>query len=129
MQNTTKYTITLYYDAFGDVKNEAVILIPGLGAHAISWADKFCQMIADADFYVLRIDNRDVGLSTHLKDTPSFDLTTEIGKLQQGQPSLIPYSLFDMAKDMIKLLAQLDLPKAHIVDDPWAASLHNWSQQ
>ncbi len=78
---TTNQQISLFYDAFGIETNPAVVLIPGLGGHNISWTEDFCQQIAKAGFYIIRIDNRDAGLSPHLNDSPPIDLNELVQKL------------------------------------------------
>ena len=46
----------------------------GLGAQMITWEDGFCELLAGRGFFVVRYDNRDVGLSTWLDDLPAPDL-------------------------------------------------------
>ena len=58
--------IELEYDTFGDKKNPALVLIMGFGAQMVAWDEGFAQMLADRGFFVVRFDNRDVGLSTKL---------------------------------------------------------------
>ena len=36
----------------------------GLGVQMLGWHEGFCQMLVDRGFFVIRFDNRDVGLST-----------------------------------------------------------------
>ncbi len=112
---TNKPQVTLFYDTFGIPENPAVVLIPGLGGHNISWAENFCQQIADAGFYIIRIDNRDAGLSTHYDNYPTIDLAELAQKMQNGENISIPYTLFDMANDVINLLDKLSIEKAHII--------------
>lgn len=112
---TTKQPISLFYDSFGAPENPAVVLIPGLGGHNISWTTDFCQQIADAGFYLIRIDNRDAGLSPHIDHFPSINLGELIQKMQTGQPFDIAYTLFDMVDDIVHLLDSLSIGKAHII--------------
>ncbi|HBO22009.1 alpha/beta fold hydrolase [Providencia sp.] len=112
---TTNQQISLFYDAFGIETNPAVVLIPGLGGHNISWTEDFCQQIAKAGFYIIRIDNRDAGLSPHFNDSPPIDLNELVQKLQNGEKVEVPYTLFDMADDVIHLLNSLSINKAHVI--------------
>jgi len=54
----------LHYVASGDSTDPAVLFINGLGSQLINflpgWVTKFCN----AGFYVIRMDNRDVGMSS-----------------------------------------------------------------
>lgn len=112
---TTKQPISLFYDSFGTPENPAVVLVPGLGGHNISWTTDFCQQIADAGFYIVRIDNRDAGLSPHMDHFPPINLGELIQKMQTGQPFDIAYTLFDMVDDIVHLLESLSIDKTHII--------------
>jgi pimeloyl-ACP methyl ester carboxylesterase len=89
--------INIEFETFGQSEQPTVLLIMGLGAQMTNWDPKLCQAIADLGFYVIRYDNRDVGLSTW------FD---EAGAC---------YSIGDMADDAAGLLDYLDIETAHIV--------------
>ncbi|MTC33312.1 alpha/beta fold hydrolase [Providencia alcalifaciens] len=107
--------LSLYYDTFGQPANPAVILIAGLGGHNISWTSEFYQQIADAGFYIIRPDNRDAGLSPHLDNYPPLNIKELSERLQRGEQVDVPYTLFEMADDIIGLLDQLSIEKAHVV--------------
>ena len=68
-------------------------------------------MLADRGFFVVRFDNRDVGLSTRIEGGPPADL----GAALTGDLSSASYTLEDMAADTSGLLEALDLPAAHVV--------------
>jgi pimeloyl-ACP methyl ester carboxylesterase len=110
MPNITANDITIEFDTFGDQSNDPVLLIMGFGAQMTLWDENFCQMIADAGHYVIRFDNRDVGLSTKLDDAG----TPSLADLFSG--TFTPaYSLLDMANDAAGLLDALEIRSAHIV--------------
>jgi pimeloyl-ACP methyl ester carboxylesterase len=44
----------------------AVLLIMGLGMQLIAWPPQMVQELVDAGYRVIRMDNRDVGLSTRM---------------------------------------------------------------
>lgn len=106
--------ITLEYETFGSDRDPVVLLVMGLGTQMIAWHETFCQAIADEGFFVVRYDNRDVGLSTKLDGVPSGI---------RGFPSAIkiwfsgdaPYQLSDMASDGFGLLDHLGIEAAHVV--------------
>ncbi|MEX6398178.1 alpha/beta fold hydrolase [Providencia hangzhouensis] len=81
----------------------------------MSWTSDFCQEIAVYGLYLLRIDNRDAGLSHHINEFPPIDLGVLIEKMQKGEPFPIPYTLFDTAEDIIHLLDTLSIDKAHVI--------------
>ena len=102
--------IELEYEAFGDAKQPALLLIMGLGAQMISWDDEFCRRLAGRGFHVIRFDNRDVGLSTWMDRAGPPDLAAAL----RGNPKPA-YRLEDMAGDAVGLLDALDIESAHLV--------------
>jgi pimeloyl-ACP methyl ester carboxylesterase len=102
--------IQIEYDTFGDRSSPALLLVMGLGGQLIVWDPGFCQLLADRGFFVIRYDNRDVGLSTKIEG-PLPDLLAVMG----GDRSNVPYYLEDMADDAAGLLDTLGIPKAHVV--------------
>ena len=58
--------IRIEYDEFGNEDAPAILLIMGFAAQLVVWPEAFCQALADRGFRVIRFDNRDAGLSTHL---------------------------------------------------------------
>jgi pimeloyl-ACP methyl ester carboxylesterase len=83
----------------------------GLGAQLLSWLEDFCQQLADRDLFVVRFDNRDVGLSTHLHHLPMPDFPA----IQREDFSTVPYTLSDMAADTASLIDDLGLDSVHVV--------------
>ena len=102
--------IELAYEAFGDPGATPMLLIMGLGTQMIAWPDPMCEDLAASGYYVVRYDNRDTGLSTHLSElpAPSFvDVT-----LRRRRP---PYTIDDMAADAVGLMDALGFESAHVV--------------
>ena len=107
--------IQIEYETIGDSSSPAVLLIAGLGAQLPCWDTEFCKAFADRSFYVIRYDNRDVGLSTKVEGLTSNELMEKIGALFMGQEASVPYRIEDMADDGVGLLDALGISKAHIV--------------
>jgi len=107
--------ITLHYDSFGAIDAEAMVLIAGLGTQMIRWPVPFCEALAARGYRVIRFDNRDAGLSTHLSHCPAPDFAALAAALARGQRPDVPYTLHDMAADTIGLLDALAIPRAHLV--------------
>jgi pimeloyl-ACP methyl ester carboxylesterase len=103
--------VELAYEAFGDRAGVPVLLVMGLATQMLGWPDEFCAGLAERGNFVVRFDNRDVGLSTHLADAPPGDLMAAV----QGDSSSASYSLSDMARDTVGLLEALELESAHLV--------------
>jgi pimeloyl-ACP methyl ester carboxylesterase len=101
--------IELEYEAFGDPSKPTVLLIMGLGVQMLGWDERFCNMLADRGFFVIRFDNRDVGLSTHTEGPIPNPL-----ELMAGNFSSATYTLDDMADDTAGLLDHLGIAAAHV---------------
>ncbi|CAB5062828.1 unannotated protein [freshwater metagenome] len=107
-------TIEIEYETFGDSKNPALILMEGHGAQMVKWDTEYCKMFAAKNLYVIRFDNRDCGLSTKF-DGIEVDLgaVLKAALLEETVPP-VPYTLSDMAGDVVGLLDFLKIDRAHI---------------
>jgi pimeloyl-ACP methyl ester carboxylesterase len=99
------------YETFGNAGDPPVLLVMGLATQMIGWPDGFCQGLADRGLYVIRFDNRDIGLSTHLHHAGAPDVLSVLG----GDHSSAPYALADLAADTVGLLDALGLESVHLV--------------
>jgi len=102
--------IDIAYQRLGNPDAPAVLLIMGIAAQSIAWPDAFCHALVDGGLQVIRFDNRDVGLSTHLTEAPPPDLPAALA----GDLSSVSYTLSDMAADAVGLLDALGFEKAHV---------------
>lgn len=102
--------IDLAYETFGDRRHPPMLLIMGLGTQMIAWPDPLCLDLAERGYYVVRFDNRDVGLSSHMSDVRAPSLADTV--LRRREP---PYTIGDMADDAVGLMDALDLGTAHVV--------------
>lgn len=107
--------MTLAHDSFGAPGDPALLLISGLGTQMTRWPDNFCRRLAQRWFRVIRADNRDAGLSPHLDHLPPPDFARLRQQLEAGEKPEVPYTLCDMAADVIALMDRLEIPQAHIV--------------
>lgn len=103
--------VSLAYEVFGPSTGTPLLLLMGLGMQMLLWHDDFCRALVGRGFQVVRMDNRDVGLSTHL---------TQLGEPSMFQMIARPrkaarYSLSDMARDAIAVLDDLGWETANIV--------------
>lgn len=102
--------VTLCYETFGDPADPPVLLIMGLGMQLLGWDARFCALLAERGFHVVRFDNRDAGLSTSI-DAP----VPGVAQLASRRFDPRQYDLGDMATDAVGLLRELDLAAAHLV--------------
>jgi pimeloyl-ACP methyl ester carboxylesterase len=106
-------SVELYYETFGQPGDEPLLLVNGLGSQCVNYDVEFCQRFVDLGFFVIRFDNRDVGLSSKLDEfTPHLKDVT--AALREGREADVPYCLSDMATDAIAVLDALAVEKAHV---------------
>jgi pimeloyl-ACP methyl ester carboxylesterase len=103
--------IELEYETFGDPSNPAMLLIMGLGMQLLAWDERFCRLLVDRGYFVIRFDNRDIGLSSKIEGGPAPNPL----ELMAGNTSSASYTLDDMADDTAGLLDALDIDAAHVV--------------
>jgi len=114
MKTITHQDKTFCYKTVGNKNHPCLVLVMGITGQLINWPDTLLQGLADSGFYVLIFDNRDVGLSQYYDHLPTPSLGEVMAQLQQGQPVTPPYTLQDMAEDIVTLLDVLDITQAHI---------------
>lgn len=71
--------IELEYETFGSPDDPTLICLPGLGNQLLLFSEEFCFACVDRGFHVIRMDNRDSGLSTATSDDDEYTLTDMAG--------------------------------------------------
>jgi pimeloyl-ACP methyl ester carboxylesterase len=107
--------ITIEYETFGNPADPAVLLIMGLGGQLVLWPESLCRLLARGGYYVIRYDNRDVGLSSKIERAGKPDLMRASIRYTLGLPVKAGYTLDDMADDALGLLDALGIARAHVV--------------
>ena len=89
----------LYFhtEYFGTPTHPTCLLISGAMATARFWTDRFCTLLTQFGFFVIRYDHRDIGESCEVNWEKS------------------PYTLFDLARDAMSILDGYEVKQAHIV--------------
>ncbi|HEX7035106.1 MAG TPA: alpha/beta fold hydrolase [Pseudomonadales bacterium] len=114
MPNTTANGIRIEYVTYGNRHDPALLLVMGLGAQMTRWDDAFCELLAAHGLWVVKFDNRDVGLSTHFTEAPVPSMGALVAAMAEGAAPDVPYTLHDMAADGFGLLDALGVERAHI---------------
>lgn len=104
---------TLWWEAWGDPTDPAVLMVNGLGGQLVSWPPLLLHTLAIAGHHVIGFDNRDAGLSTHLNG--KVKLSAVRTAIESGAEPDVPYRLCDMASDAVSLLDALEIDAAHVV--------------
>jgi len=107
--------LKLHYETTGDPAAPPILLIMGLGTQLTRWPEVFYRALSDAGHYVIRFDNRDIGLSTHLDPLGLPSLPRAVLRATFGLSVRAPYLLSDMAVDAVGLLDALGIASAHVV--------------
>ena len=105
--------LELAYDVFGE-RGRPLVLIMGIGAQRIFWDDEWCEQLVGAGFRVVRFDHRDLGESTRL-DAHVPPPWSTVARRMLGARVAVPYTLSDMARDVIGLMDALGFETAHVV--------------
>lgn len=104
--------VLLAHDLHGPDDGPVLVLLAGLGAQRHWWPPGLVSLLAD-DHRVVVPDNRDVG------DSPRMDHLgrsgAAIAAVQRGEEVTPPYTLRDMAADVVRLLDHLGVARAHVV--------------
>lgn len=110
--------LSLWYDRVlgpeADPYATPVVMIQGLGMQASEWPAELINRLA-AERQVVLFDNRDAGLSQLFG--PATDPSLTMAHFPSQAPLLAPppYTLHDMATDVVRLLDFLNVDKAHLI--------------
>ena len=106
--------IQIAYEASGSGDAGVVILIRGQGTQLIHWPESFYETFATHGFLTIRFDNRDTGLSSKFDHIAGQELEALRQRLAAGDDIDPPYTMDDMALDVVTLMDELDIESAHI---------------
>jgi pimeloyl-ACP methyl ester carboxylesterase len=95
MSTTRNGDVEIYYESFGDPNAATLVVINGLGSQCINYAVEWCEQFAAEGYQVVRLDNRDTGLSSKLDG--------------------VSYTVADMANDVIAVLDAVGVERAHVM--------------
>jgi pimeloyl-ACP methyl ester carboxylesterase len=107
--------IKLAYEESGSGDAGSVILIRGQGTQMIHWPASFYDAFEDQGFRTIRLDNRDTGLSEKFDHIGDQELEAIRKQVAAGEDVKPPYTLDDMALDVVNLMDVLGIQKAHII--------------
>jgi pimeloyl-ACP methyl ester carboxylesterase len=107
--------ITIEFETFGAPDDPTLLLVCGFTSQLNAWDERFCRQLADGGRHVVRYDNRDVGLSTHLDGRRVS--VNDIFRARKGEIPMpeLPYTLSDFAADGMGLLDALGIDSAHVM--------------
>lgn len=108
----------VHYEVTGLQQGTPLVLVSGLGEQigSVEYPDKQCALFVERGFRVVRIDNRDMGLSAPSGSVEEPDIAAAATAFEEGEaiePG--PYSRQDMAADIVAVLDDLGIEKANFV--------------
>ncbi len=106
--------IGIEIDDQGPPGGEPLLLVMGLGMQLTAWPEEMVQQLVARGFRVIRLDNRDIGLSQHFDHLGVPSIAAGAVRHTLGLAVASPYSLADMAQDAVGVLDALGLAQAHV---------------
>jgi pimeloyl-ACP methyl ester carboxylesterase len=106
--------VEIAYEIDGPDDGVPMLLLMGLGTQLVAWPTEVVEGLVDEGFRVVRMDNRDIGLSTHLQGPPPTRGTV-LRAFVNRRYAESDYVLADMASDAVALLDHLGIEAAHVV--------------
>jgi len=106
--------IGIEVDDQGLHSGEPLVLIMGLGMQLIGWPQELVQMLVSRGFRVIRLDNRDAGLSQGFDHLGTPNLAVEALRYMLHLPVRSAYRLADMAADTLGVMDALGIASAHV---------------
>lgn len=106
--------IQLEVDDQGPRSGEPLLLIMGLGMQLTAWPQALVDDLVARGFRVVRMDNRDAGLSDGFDHLGVPSLAWAALKHTLRLPVRAPYGIADMAADALGVLDALGLDRVHV---------------
>jgi pimeloyl-ACP methyl ester carboxylesterase len=101
-------------DDQGRPDGEPLLLIMGLGMQLTGWPEEMVQLLVSRGFRVVRMDNRDTGLSQGFDHLGVPHMMPVMLRYALHLPIPAPYGIADMAADALGVLDALGIARAHV---------------
>jgi pimeloyl-ACP methyl ester carboxylesterase len=102
-------------DVQGPVDGAPLVLLMGLGMQLTGWPEPFVQLLVERGQRVIRLDNRDAGLSQGFDHLGMPNVPWAALRYALRLPVKSAYRIADMARDTVGVLDVLGIGRAHIV--------------
>jgi pimeloyl-ACP methyl ester carboxylesterase len=117
----------IYYESLGPADGRPLILVSGSGEQigSVEFPDEQCRVFAERGFRIIRMDNRDAGLSTPTVELPEIDMEEALSRGAAYSP--VPYNRMDMADDIVAVLDDIGIERAHLLGASMGGFLVRWA--
>jgi pimeloyl-ACP methyl ester carboxylesterase len=107
--------LAIEVDVQGPADGAPLVLLMGLGMQLTGWPEPFVEMLTQRGYKVIRLDNRDAGLSQGSDERGMPSVAWAALRYALRLPVKSAYSIADMAADTVGVLDALGIERAHIV--------------
>lgn len=114
MAEATINGITIYHEDHGPKDGRPILLISGVGTQSTRFPQPFVDKLVDRGYRVVKMDNRDIGLSQKFTEHGIPDFQAATRAKSEGRKADLAYQLSDMAADCAGLLDHLGIARAHV---------------
>ena len=102
------------YEVDGPDDGEPMLLVMGLGTQLVAWPQDMVDGLVARGFRVVRVDNRDIGLSS-FTDGPPPSRADLVRAFARRPVRGATYRMSDLASDAVALLDHLGIGRVHLV--------------
>lgn len=107
--------LRFYVETLGSPSDPAMLMVNGFGSQINGFDPTLAEMLARRGRFVVRYDNRDVGLSTRLDGHPIPLAALQEARRNGTETPEVAYTFSDMAADGMTILSALGIERAHVV--------------
>jgi pimeloyl-ACP methyl ester carboxylesterase len=119
--------LRIYYERLGS--GPPLVIVNGIGEQigGVGIPDELVQAIAARGVEVIRLDNRDIGLSGKVEAAGAPDLEAVAQAFAAGDEIDAPYLLHEMADDVIAVLDDAGIERAHLAGMSMGGFICRWA--
>ena len=120
---------SLHYEVVGPADGPALVLVAGLGEQigSVEFPDGHCELLAADGYRVVRVDNRDNGISVPDVDPGDPDWAAIMSAAAAGAAPPVAYTLADLGDDIAAIIDDADLGRATIVGASMGTAIARWT--
>jgi pimeloyl-ACP methyl ester carboxylesterase len=130
MPNLELADFTIHYEVTCPGDGPTLLLVSGIGEQigSVEFPEEQCDEFAARGFRVVRMDNRDTGLSVSHQQLPVVDPMSSAVSLHRGEEvAAPPYTIHDMADDVVAVLDDLGVERVHLAGASLGGLIVRWA--